>query len=91
MNLIAKLLMKIRFDPNGSAFGGLINFISFRKISRISVYRFEHRFNKKMRLLTQEFCTHPTTYEDHYWSGGHVCCSVCHRRLKTLWLPTKVG
>lgn len=90
MNFLATLLKKIRFRRESPNFAKVINFLTFKRIKLFQVYQFENRFNKKMDKLIQRVCKHPTTYEDHYWSGGKLKCSVCYKTLKVLWLPTVV-
>ena len=84
MNIIARFLSKIRFNIHSGTIGKLINFISFKRISSVQVWRFEHRFNRKMKRLVQRVCKHPTTYNSFNWNGAFQCCTFCHKYLSVL-------
>lgn len=88
IDLATGLLKNIRFDINKDSFTKTIVLLTFRRIPYYTVVRFETFFNRKMEKITQMVCRHPSTYEDHYWSGGRLKCIVCRKTLKTLWLPT---
>lgn len=88
--MIIKLLRKLRFNPHSSTLGSFIHYLTLKRVSRLSVYRFEHQFNNKIVKLIQRICKHEKTYESNYWSGGYTMCADCHKTLKTNWLPIRV-
>ena len=85
---IVKLIRKLGYFIKQSF--GLYKLIRRFQPDHFKTRRILNGSASRLHRLSESICNHPTTYEDHYWSGGKLKCSVCYKTLKVLWLPKVV-